>query len=184
MTLKCLWSEFFYYQIWKRFQCDKEWHLFDCDSTLGSRVIQEFDLCKLDDLWHHIVDTKWCKITIWNICANNNSTGLKFFRVDVLQEPHILIMVMMSPKQHTCYQTSTFLKWKLPYLLLQSLTDFLVLVLCNVHIHSHPLNEQQEQITLLEGGNSAFPFEWRGPGTHCVTMEMSQCTYHGTLWWV
>ena len=37
------------------------------------------------------------------------------------------------------------------YLLLQSLTDFLVLVLCNVHISSHPLNKQQEQITLPEG---------------------------------
>jgi len=29
-------------------------------------------------------------------------------------------------------------------------TDFLVLVLCNVHISSHPLNKQQEQITLPE----------------------------------
>ena len=35
----------------------------------------------------------------------------------------------------------------MPYLLLQSLTDFLVLVLCNVHISSHRLNKQ-EQITL------------------------------------
>ena len=34
----------------------------------------------------------------------------------------------------------------------QSLTDFLVLLLCNVHIRSHPLNEQQGQMTLLEGG--------------------------------
>ena len=50
----------------------------------------------------------------------------------------------------------TFLKWKLPYLLLQSLADFLVFVLCNVHIRSHPLNEQQEQITLLEGGKLWF----------------------------
>ena len=36
------------------------------------------------------------------------------------------------------------------YLLLQSLTDFLVLALCNVHISSHPLNKQ-EQVTLPEG---------------------------------
>ena len=27
-------------------------------------------------------DTKWCKITIWNIYANTKSTGLKFCRVD------------------------------------------------------------------------------------------------------
>ena len=41
-------------------------------------------------------------------------------------------------------------------LLLQSLTHFLVLVLCNVHIHSARLNEHQEQITLLEGGKLWF----------------------------
>ena len=33
-----------------------------------------------------------------------------------------------------------------------ALTDLVVLVLCNVHNRSHLLNEQQEQITLLEGG--------------------------------
>ena len=31
-----------------------------------------------------------------------------------------------------------------------------VLVLCNVHIRSHPLNEQQERITLLDGGKLGF----------------------------
>ena len=44
----------------------------------------------------------------------------------------------------------------MPYLLLQSLMDFVVLVLCNVHIRSHSLNEQQEQVTLLEGGKLWF----------------------------
>ena len=83
------------------------------------------------------------------------STGLKFCRVDVVQELHIVIMVMMSPQQHTRYQTSTFLKLKMPYLMLQSLTYFLQRVLCNVHISSHSLNEQQDQITL--NGNSDFP---------------------------
>ena len=66
------------------------------------------------------------------------------------------------------------------YLLLQSLTDFLVLVLCNVHISSHPLNKQQEQITLLKGENLSS--EWRGPGAHCIAMKMSQWKYHETLW--
>ena len=37
-----------------------------------------------------------------------------------------------------------------------SLTDLVVLVLCNVHNRSHLLNEQQEQITLLEGGKLWF----------------------------
>ena len=32
----------------------------------------------------------------WNICANTKSKGLKFCRVDVLQELHIVIVVMMS----------------------------------------------------------------------------------------
>ena len=34
---------------------------------------------------------------VWNICANTKSTGLKFCRVDELQELHNLIVVMMSP---------------------------------------------------------------------------------------
>ena len=34
---------------------------------------------------------------IWNICRNTKTTGLKFCRVDVLQELHIVIVVMMSP---------------------------------------------------------------------------------------
>ena len=39
---------FFYYLVRKSFQNDEEWRLFYCDSTLGCRVIQDFDLCKLD----------------------------------------------------------------------------------------------------------------------------------------
>ena len=61
----------------------------------------------------------------------------------------------------------------MPSLLLQSLTDFLVLALGNVHIRSHPLNEHQEQIT-LERETLILPFGWRGPGAHCVAMETSQ----------
>ena len=29
---------------------DDEWRLFYCDSTFGCQVIQDFGLCKLDDL--------------------------------------------------------------------------------------------------------------------------------------
>ena len=61
----------------------------------------------------------------------------------------------------------------MPYLLLQCLTDFLVLVLCNVHISSHPLNKQQEQITLLEGENSDFIF-W-------MERAWSPLCYHGNV---
>ena len=34
---------------------------------------------------------------MWNICANIKSTGLKNFRIDVLQELPIVIVDMMSP---------------------------------------------------------------------------------------
>ena len=46
--LKCPWHEIFCYLVRKSFQNDEEWRLFYCDSTLGCRVIQDFDLCKLD----------------------------------------------------------------------------------------------------------------------------------------
>ena len=57
----------------------------------------------------------------------------------------------------------------MPYLLLQSLTDFLVLVPCNVHIGSHSLNKQQEQITLLEGENTDFIF-FNGKGLEPIVL--------------
>ena len=34
---------------------------------------------------------------ILNICASTKSKGMKFYRVDVLQELHIVIVIMMSP---------------------------------------------------------------------------------------
>ena len=59
-------------------------------------MIQDFDLCKLgvvaSQCGHKVMENH----KIWNICANTKSTGLKFYRVDVLQELHIVIVVMMS----------------------------------------------------------------------------------------
>ena len=55
-------EEKFYYLIWKSLQNDEELRLFYCDSILGCPVIQDFGLCKLDDLWRYSVDTKWWKI--------------------------------------------------------------------------------------------------------------------------
>ena len=52
---------------------------------------------------------------------------MTFCSVDVLSELHMYCCDVTI----ATYQTSTFPKWKLPYLLLQSLTEFLVLVLCN-----------------------------------------------------
>ena len=48
-------KRFFYYFIRKSFQNDEEWCLFYCDSTLGCRVVQDFDLCKLIT----------CDVTVW-----------------------------------------------------------------------------------------------------------------------
>ena len=111
LMLKCIWHEIFYQLIWKSFQSDEEWSLFYCDSILVCRVIQDFSLCKLVA----------CDVTLWNqndvkkqnmeiLSANTELIGFKFCRVDVLQELHILIIVMLSPQQHSHYQTSTFLK--------------------------------------------------------------------------
>ena len=44
----------------------------------------------------------------------------------------------------------------MPYFVLHSQTEFLILVLCNVHIRLHPLDKHQEQIALLGEGNSDF----------------------------
>ena len=40
----------FYHLVRKSFQNDEEWCLFYYDSDLGCQVVQDFDLCKLDDL--------------------------------------------------------------------------------------------------------------------------------------
>ena len=36
-------------------------------ALLVAELFTDFDLCKLDDLWRHSVDTKWCKITKYGI---------------------------------------------------------------------------------------------------------------------
>ena len=48
--LKVPLKRIFYGLIFKSFQNDEEWRLFYCDSTLSCRVIQDVDLCKLDEL--------------------------------------------------------------------------------------------------------------------------------------
>ena len=59
---KCFWSCFRLKCIWHKLGYPQELSnggeccLFYCASTLGCRVIQDLDLCKLDDLWRHIVD--------------------------------------------------------------------------------------------------------------------------------
>jgi len=139
--LKCLRKETFYYLIWKSFQNDEEWRLFYCDSTLGCRVIQDFvGFITLDDLWRRSVNTKWCQVTKYGISLQI----LSLRSWCVARTTHFDGGYDVTIATYH-YQTSTFPKWKLPHLLLQRLTDFLVLVLCNVHIRSHPLSEQQVQ---------------------------------------
>ena len=63
---KCLWHEFFYHLVRKSFQNNEEWHLFYCDSTVGCRVIQDFDLCKLDDkLWRQTGSSSLLPAKCW-----------------------------------------------------------------------------------------------------------------------
>ena len=57
----------------------------------------------------------------------------------------------------------------MPYLLLQSLTYFIVLGCVMFIFAKHPLNEKHEQITLLEvlmRKTLILLFKWRGPGDH------------------
>ena len=59
-------------------------------ATFGCQVIQGFDLCKLDDL----LDKKDVlnSITKYGTSVQTlKSTGLKFCRVDLLQELHIVV---------------------------------------------------------------------------------------------
>ena len=150
--LKCIWHEIFKLFLSESFQSDEEWHLFYCNSILGCRVIQDFDLCKLEDLWGHKVDTKWCKITKYGISV------------------HILSLQGWCAARTTHCGSGydvTIATYSLPDLYLPKMKNalfvvpesnglFFVLVLCNVHIRSHPLNEQHEQITLFEGGKLWF----------------------------
>ena len=75
-NLKCVWHKILYLLVRKSFQNDGERGLFYRDCSLCCRVIQGFDLCKLDYLWRHMVDTKWCKIT-------RNGTSLKHFCIEL-----------------------------------------------------------------------------------------------------
>ena len=80
---------------------------------------------------------------------------MRFCKVDVLQKLHIV----MSTQQHTRFQTSTFPKWKMPHLLLQSLTDFLLLLLWNVQNYLLTPTEWTTRANnnlILEGGKLWF----------------------------
>ena len=63
VSVKVYMTKFFMSLFERVFKMMKNGIFFHCDSTLGCRVIQYFDLCKLDDFWPHTVDTKWFKIT-------------------------------------------------------------------------------------------------------------------------
>ena len=94
-SLKCIWHNIFYWLVQKSLQIDEERRLFYCDSSFGCRVIQDFDLCKLDDVWCHIVDAKWCKIT-------ENWISLKTFSVrnwNLVQFLHSLQSSMIWPTE-------------------------------------------------------------------------------------
>ena len=86
------------------------------------------------------------------LCANTKSTGLMSSK----NYPHC------DSGYDVTRATYSFPDLYLPKmknalnLLLVSLMDFLLLVRCNARISSHPLNEHQEQLTLLEGGKLWF----------------------------
>ena len=98
-SVKCLWSEILHCLIRKSFQNDEERRSFYSDSTLGCRVIQDFDLCKLDDIWRHFVDTKWYKnwVSLTNFSAR---TELKLSTVVTLITNFHDMSTVTFPWQH------------------------------------------------------------------------------------
>ena len=82
MSLKCPWHEIFYL-IRKSFQSDEEWRLFQRDSTLGCRLIQDFDLCKLDE----------CDVT------KGTQSGAKSQKIDYLSR----LFLYRTETQYSCY---------------------------------------------------------------------------------
>ena len=107
--LKCLGREIFYL-IRKSFQ--NEWCLFYCDSALGCQVVQDFDLCKLDDLWCHFVYTKWCKITKNWISHNFFCIELKLGAVVTLITKFHDMSTVAFPWQHNGAQAPSIQRGK------------------------------------------------------------------------
>ena len=80
---------FLLYYIRKSFQNDEEWHLFQRDSTLGCRLIQDFDLCKLDE----------CDVTKGHKVVQNHKKliiSLDFFCIEL----KLSTVVMLLTKFH------------------------------------------------------------------------------------
>ena len=73
----------FYYLVRKNFQNDEEWRLFYIDSTLGCRVIKDFDLCKLDE----------CDVT------KGTQSGAKSQKIDYLSR----LFLYRTETQYSCY---------------------------------------------------------------------------------
>ena len=71
------------YAIGKSFQNEKESRLFYCDSTLGCRVIQDFDLCKLDE----------CDVT------TGKQSGAKSQKIEYLSR----LFLYRTETQYSCY---------------------------------------------------------------------------------
>ena len=139
--------------------------LFYCKGILGCRVIRFWfmqirGLVTLQQghkmMWNH---------KICNLWENIYSTALKFCRLDVLQELHIVIVVM-SPQQHTPSQTSTFPKQ----------TFLSLYCVMSTFVHTPTEWTSRANNTSLKRETLILLFGWRGPTIHCVAMEMSQWT--------
>ena len=85
-NLKVPMTRNFLLSYWKelsKWQNDEEWRLFYCDSTLGCRVIQDFDLCKLD----------YCDVT------TGTQTSAKSQKIEYLSR----LFLYRTETQYSCY---------------------------------------------------------------------------------
>ena len=74
----------------------------------------------------------------------------------MLPKLHIVIVIMMSNKETYSSPDLYLSDIENSFFVASESNRLPVLVLCNVHIWSHALNEHQEQITLIREGNSDF----------------------------
>ena len=151
----------------KSFQSDGECGLFHCISILDCEIFKILILGKLEDLWCHNVDTKWCEIlTKHGISVQKLSLQhWNFARLMcVTRTTHCDIGYDVTIARYLLQDLyCTFPKWKLPYLLLQNRLSCASAVKC-------PYSHTPTEWTTRTNNNSwrretlILSFEWRGSG--------------------
>ena len=112
-VLKCIWHEIFITLLERAFKMMKNGVYFIVIAFLVAELCKLFVLCELDDLWRHIVDTKWCQITKkWNISEDFICIELKLCTVVAFTTTFHDISTVIFPWQHNGLQALSIQKIK------------------------------------------------------------------------